>query len=139
MTITTVKFGYISFGGFKLFALPENYQVTSIGNKSKPIARANGSILDVGYGYRGFTMRTYVEDAGVVASIDTYAKTALSSATPITVTDTLYPGGKTWSGFFEVPITTSGKVDFSNTLGLPSALMLNEITLNFYSIDEEVM
>ena len=136
---TTVKFGYISFGGFKLFALPENYQVTSIGNKSKPIARAGGSILDVGYGYRGFTIRTYIEDAGIILSIDEYAKEKLTSATPITVTDTLYPGGKTWSGFFEIPIVSAGKVDFSNTLGLPSALMLDETTLNFYSIDEEVM
>ncbi len=136
---TTVKFGYISFGGFKLFALPENYQVISMGNKSKPIARANGSILDVGYGYRGFTLRTYIEDSGVIASLDDYAKSKLTSATPITVTDTLYPGGKTWSGFFEVPIISAGKVDFSNTLGLPSALMLDETTLSFYSIEEEVL
>jgi hypothetical protein len=136
---TTVKFGSISFGGFKLFALPENYQVTSIGNKSKPIARAGGTILDVGYGYRGFTIRTYVENAGTVIAIDAYAKSRLQSALPITVVDTLYPGGKTWSGFFEVPIVSAGKVDFSNTLGLPSALMLDETTLTFYSIAEEVM
>lgn len=136
---TTVNFGYISFGGFKLFALPEDYQVTSIGNKSKPIPRANGTVLDIGYGYRGFLLKSYVEDAGVIASMDSYVKTRVSTGSPITVTDTLYPGGKTWSGFFELPIISSGKVDYANNFGLPSALMLNELQLTFYSIEEEVL
>lgn len=136
---TTVNFGYISFGGFKLFALPEDYQVTSIGNKSKPIPRANGTVLDIGYGYRGFVLKSYVQDASVVASMDNYAKSRLLLDLPIVVTDTLYPGGKTWAGFFELPIISSGKVNTSNILNLPSAIMLNELQLTFYSIQEEVL
>ena len=133
-----LQFGSISFGGFRLFALPENYQVIATGNKSKPIPRAGGTILDIGYGYLGFNIRTSVHSGSTVAAIDDYAKGRLASGTPISVVDTLYPGGKTRSGFFELAIQSTGSTS-AGVFGLPSDLMLEDISLTFYSIEEEIL
>lgn len=134
-----VSFGYVSFGGFSIFALPENYQVTASGNKSKPISRAGGTIMDVGYGHYGFTLSGHVLNAATVKDMNEYVKTQLENNTAITVTDTLYPGGKVWLGFFELPIVSSGQVITGGIMNLPSSILFNDTQLNFYSLEPEVM
>lgn len=134
-----LSFGHISFGGFKLFALPENYQVIVIGNKSKPISRAGGSIMDVGYGHYGFSVSSSVLDAYIAKDIHEYAKSQLEANTPITVVDTLYPGGKTWSGFFELPILSSGQVGTAGVMNLPINMLMNDLQLTFYSLEPEII
>lgn len=135
---TVIKFGYIQFGGYKLFATPENYQTYTIGTKSQPIPRANGSILDINYGYKGFNIKSHVLDGAKVNAIANYIQSQLNTGSPISVSDTLYPGGTSWSGFFE-PLTTTGQVVSGGLYGLPANLMLEEISLTFYSVEEVVI
>lgn len=134
-----LSFGYISFSTFKIFAFPENYQILANGNKSKPISRAGGSIIDVGYGHYGFSVSGSILDAYLAKDIHEYAKAQLVANNPITVVDTLYPGGKTWSGFFELPIISSGQVSTNGNLNLPINLLMNDLQLTFYSLEPEIM
>lgn len=139
--MSTLKFGYISFGGFKLFVAPEDYSLTFIGSKSQPIVTSTGVILDVGYGFRGFQAGGYIpnNDGSQLNAMEALvaARLAADNPQPITVLDTVYPGGKSWTGFFELPMIKTGTVDASAFFNLPSSYMMDKTTLNFYSTTVE--
>lgn len=132
-----IKYGYIQAGGVTLYATPDSYRVIEVGTKTQSIPTATGVVLDIGYGFLGFEVVVYHQDASVFATLDNATKTALTSGVPMSVQDTIYPGGKTWSGFFQRPIVKAGSVLANGTFGLPDRLMLDGVQLSFVSVDIE--
>jgi hypothetical protein len=128
-----ISYGYVTIGGVKLYATPDDYALFDRGSKSQIIATSKGGILDVGFGVTGFTVNGWVLDASSIVNLDNIAKNALNSGTPISVTDTIYPGGKSWTGFLERPVIKTGQAFSGGSLGLPENIMLSAVPITFFS------
>jgi hypothetical protein len=135
--MTYLQHGYVQIAGTKIFALPENYQIISKGNKSNIIPRIGESLFDPGYGFLGFSIRGKLIGQDTGLNIISAAQNALQTATPLLVSDTLYPGGRSWVGFIELPVIFSGQTFYNGLLNVPK--VIDDISLTFYSSTPELL
>lgn len=132
-----LKTGKISIGGNNVFVAPGNYTTTVKGSPSQIIPTSSGYYVEPGYSFHGFTISASVLDAGVIANIETLAKEAWSTGTPIDVTDDVHPSGsKSWTGFIELPVVTSGSA-LIELPGYPSRIMTETVQITFFSSEAE--
>lgn len=126
-----IKAGYISIGNLKLYVEPENYSTFIVGNKTEILPTSKGFFIKTGYGRQGFRISTNVFDASLIDDLESVAINALKSGSPITATDTLHPGGKTWSGFIDLPIVTTGTAHNTGISYLPQKMTFGNIEISF--------
>lgn len=127
----TIRYGYVTIAGQKLFVKPEDYTLTSFGTKTQLVPTANGYFLDVGKGFYGFTIRTLIYNASIITTIENAASNALKNKSPMSVTDTVYPGGKSWSGYVDLPVVKTGSLLTSSMFGMPANLATEAIEISF--------
>jgi hypothetical protein len=127
-----VQFGYLQFnGGTKFYVEDGDYNLITNGSTTEFIPTARGLVLDLGYAQMGFEAKCSTVNASAIGNLTSMATSALASKTPITVVDTVYPGGKTWTGFIRLPIFGAGAVTWpDNPYGVPSVLV-SPVTIRF--------
>jgi hypothetical protein len=134
-----ISFGYLLIGGNKYYVEPENYSITVDGETTNFVGTSKGLILDLGYARLGFQAQILNQDAMKIVALETLAKSAIASQTPIEVVDTVYPGGRNWSGFFKLPIQGAGAVKYTGTAQLPEYVSTSPVTINFFNAEMELL
>jgi len=129
----------LNINGTDYFVSPEDYTYGVEGSPSSLVTSSGGYIIDVGYVRETFTARIIAINPSEVLNLQTTAITAITNGTPITVVDNVYPGGKTWTGYFRLPIISNGSMKAPFTLGLGIDIMITPITVGFFNLNLERM
>lgn len=130
-----ISYGYMDIAGHRLFVKPEDYTLISFGTKTQLVPTAKGYFVDVGKGFYGFTIRSIVYNASIIASIENAAVDALSSKQPMSVNDTVCPGGRSWTGYIELPVIKTGSLNSGGSFGLPGGLAPEACEISFIDVE----
>lgn len=134
----TEPFGKLQIYGNNYYVQPEDYQVIMEGEPSRLLPSSNSYIMDVGYVRLGFTAKLTILNGSDVTTLQTNIINSIKAKSPTIVYDSVYPGGKTWYGFFKAPVVIGGVMKGSR-FGLPADLNVTPVTVTFYSSSMEIM
>lgn len=119
--------------GNSYFVSPNEYNFYYEGETSRMIPSSNGTILDISYARPCFNATLYLSDASAVLAFQEQARNAIANNTPIQIQDTVYPGGRTWSGYFKLPIVSKGSMPYKS-----NDILTEPIQVTFHNIELEL-
>lgn len=134
-----MMFGKLRIYDIDYFVDVNDYEVIYDGDSSKLLASSGATVIDVGYVRPGFTAKLYIKDPSQIKGLQDNIRSSLISQSPTMVIDTVYPGDRTWYGFFQSPIIRNGTIKTNGNFGLPDSLYTNAVTVTFYSSTLERM